>query len=368
MKITKITSLVLVAALLVAISASSASAGLIGSWDFNEGSGAIAADSTANANDGVSEVGNTRGAPATWGLDGTKGYFVSDNNQHFNYNDADPFFDMDNAVGFTAEVWARIPNNTVFEDTQENILIGKSNFANVAGWAITTQIKPTGVERFKFYINGITAYSPHDVPGGIDPNHWYHVAMVFDPALTEGGKSMRAYVDGVEVNSKTTDPALAAFTTTAELLVGDGFRPGQFEKWIDEARMHDNALSSADIVASFNAGPTPVPAGLLGDINGDGQVDGLDLNILGANWQDSPTTLATGDINGDGTTDGLDLNLLGSNWQAGVPAPGAAIPEPASLALLGLGAMAMLRRLGGLPPSRDALRPGAVSLRGRVIN
>jgi hypothetical protein len=84
----------------------------------------------------------------------------------------------------------------------------------------------------------------------------------------------------------------------------------------------------------------PVP----GDFNLDGQVDGLDLNILGDNWQDSPTTFATGDANGDGTTNGLDLNILGENWQFGVPAPGAAIPEPASLALLGIGAIAMLRR------------------------
>jgi hypothetical protein len=89
---------------------------------------------------------------------------------------------------------------------------------------------------------------------------------------------------------------------------------------------------------NITAIPTP------GDINFDGQVDGLDLNILGANWQDSPTTFATGDLNGDGVTDGLDLNILGSNWQAGVPAPGPAIPEPASLSLLAISVIAMLRR------------------------
>jgi hypothetical protein len=89
-----------------------------------------------------------------------------------------------------------------------------------------------------------------------------------------------------------------------------------------------------------------VPPPLPGDINLDGQVDGLDLNILGQNWQGIGTVWATGDLNGDGTTDGLDLNILGSNWQLGVPAPtpSVTIPEPATLTLFGIGAIVMLRR------------------------
>jgi len=91
-------------------------------------------------------------------------------------------------------------------------------------------------------------------------------------------------------------------------------------------------------VVSGAAGPID------GDINGDGQVDGLDLNLLGADWQSTSPVTPAADINNDGIVDGLDLNILGGNWQVGVPAPGAAIPEPASLALLGIGAIAMLRR------------------------
>jgi hypothetical protein len=51
-----------------------------------------------------------------------------------------------------------------------------------------------------------------------------------------------------------------------------------------------------------------------------------------------------GDINGDGITNGLDRNILGENWQVGVSAPGQTVPEPTTLALLGIGAIAMLSR------------------------
>jgi probable HAF family extracellular repeat protein len=84
---------------------------------------------------------------------------------------------------------------------------------------------------------------------------------------------------------------------------------------------------------------------ITGDINLDGQVDGLDLNILGVNWLTVGTTWATGDLNGDGATTGLDLNILGANWQFGVPGPGAAIPEPGTFGVLvGLGIGMMVRR------------------------
>ncbi len=49
---------------------------------------------------------------------------------------------------------------------------------------------------------------------------------------------------------------------------------------------------------------------VLGDINGDGVVDGADLGILLNNWGGD----GAADLNGDGIVDGADLGLLLNNW------------------------------------------------------
>ena len=48
---------------------------------------------------------------------------------------------------------------------------------------------------------------------------------------------------------------------------------------------------------------------MIGDLNQDGRVDGIDLTTLLSGWGGS-----SGDVNGDGNTDGLDLAGLLSNW------------------------------------------------------
>ncbi|QDU70752.1 PEP-CTERM sorting domain-containing protein [Mucisphaera calidilacus] len=74
-----------------------------------------------------------------------------------------------------------------------------------------------------------------------------------------------------------------------------------------------------------------------GDANLDFVVDLLDLSLLASNF-DGPGLHGEGDFNADGLVDLLDLSLLASNFDTGN------VPEPAGLALLGLGAAAMLRR------------------------
>jgi hypothetical protein len=63
----------------------------------------------------------------------------------------------------------------------------------------------------------------------------------------------------------------------------------------------------------YNDFDITVTMALPGDINLDGQVDGLDLNILAPNLQAGGTDWSTGDLNGDGVTNGLDLNILSAN-------------------------------------------------------
>ncbi len=86
---------------------------------------------------------------------------------------------------------------------------------------------------------------------------------------------------------------------------------------------------------------------LVGDLNSDGFVGIDDLSIVLANWnQTVPPGDPLADPSGDGFVGIDDLNQVLGNWNAGTPPPaaGAAVPEPASLALLSLGAVAMLRR------------------------
>jgi len=59
----------------------------------------------------------------------------------------------------------------------------------------------------------------------------------------------------------------------------------------------------------------PSSATIVGDLNGDGVVDGADLGILLANW--GPANgggAAVGDLNGDDVVDGADLGILLANW------------------------------------------------------
>ncbi|MEZ6193707.1 MAG: PEP-CTERM sorting domain-containing protein [Phycisphaerales bacterium] len=85
-----------------------------------------------------------------------------------------------------------------------------------------------------------------------------------------------------------------------------------------------------------------------GDLNGDGFVGIADLNIVLGNWNQNvtPGDPLVGDPSGDGFVGINDLNLVLGNWNAGTPpsAPGSAVPEPATLALLSLGGLATLRR------------------------
>jgi hypothetical protein len=108
------------------------------------------------------------------------------------------------------------------------------------------------------------------------------------------------------------------------------------------------ATVRGDSLASLGLN-TPANAGLLaGDANRDGSVSGADFNTLAFNFGDTPPAGGfgwdQGDFNDDGMVSGADFNSLAFNF--GDPAPPAptvgAVPEPATLGLIGIGAMGIM--------------------------
>ena len=79
-----------------------------------------------------------------------------------------------------------------------------------------------------------------------------------------------------------------------------------------------------------------------GDANGDGRVDINDLTIVLANYGKTGMTWTQGEFTGDGTVDINDLTIVLANFGKTAGSSLAAVSEPSTFVLFGVGAITLL--------------------------
>ncbi len=212
--------------------------GLVALWNFDEGSGTTAADSSGNGHDGTI-------SGATWtspGAEGT-GFCLDFDGQGTNRVSVGTFSVAGNAISIAC--WYKADNlDTPGNDPR---LISKAiGGASEEHWFMvsSSRVSDTKVLRFRLKTDGTTGELKADTAtGNIELDVWTHTAAVWD------GATMRLYKNGVEVGSTakggtlSTDPAAKVSIGNQPAETGD--RP--WDGLIDDVRIYDRALSVDEI-------------------------------------------------------------------------------------------------------------------------
>ncbi len=345
---------------------SSAQAVLVAQYSFDEASGNALDTGVAPAADGVLEALAARSADTPSGS-GSSLDLSADGITSF-VNMGDPA-KVDTLGQFTMSTWLKLSDLNANNGGSGNVrLLAKQEgtFFDGFSWNLNNpNVGTRSIDNFRMamFIGGQTAFDfgfsvgavgsegDGDVQGASD---WVFLAVTYDGTATTDNLK---FYSGSNANAVTqlgvsqTANAGAVRTTAGLANFGAGFTDAAptadfaAEGLQDDIRVYDNVLDLAalEAVRLENAGT----AGLVGDLDGDGFVGINDLNIVLGAWnQTVPPANPLADPSGDGFVGIDDLNQVLGNWNAGTPPPaaGAAVPEPASLALLGLGGVAMLRR------------------------
>jgi hypothetical protein len=219
--------------------------GLVGYWNFDEGSGTIANDLSGNNNDGTIFDGATPGA--TWTSSGVYGGALSfdGTNDYVLVPDDDS---LDLSSGMTIAAWinsgstsgARVIAAKWDDNIGQHSYIFKDHDAS---------------SNLRIELWGLA-----DIAGGtaIATGSWIHVAATFDSS------TVKLYYNGAEDASAVrigSIPASASALRIGAVATG-GTITQNFMGLMDEVYIYDRALS-VDEINTLKSAPVPVPPALL---------------------------------------------------------------------------------------------------------
>jgi hypothetical protein len=213
------------------------SLGPVAYWRLGETSGNTAVDVTG-AHSGAYQNSVTLGATGAIGGDtNTAASFGGGNNDRVQVSP----FDV-NGSGITILAWINA------ESFGNDSIVSKGTGAgnNATYWMLG--INGDSRIRARVKINGNSRQLMTNI-SAMSPDTWYFVAMTYD------GTTMRVYLDGVEVNSRSWSGTVS---TNSSVAVGLGNQPSgagnrAFDGELDELAVFDKALTPAEIAALYSA-------------------------------------------------------------------------------------------------------------------
>lgn len=198
---------------------------LVGEWNFEEGKGETAEDTSGNGNTGI-----IHGTTWTTGKIGSTLQFNGTND----YVDVGNAKSLNIANAITIEAWIRPSSIANYPSIVNN---------NTSGYNLQIGTTP-GDGRLVLAKQGVAYLVKAKTV--LDTNRWYHIAATYD------GKTAKIYINGkLDAQNKANH----SFDSTANTLIG--YYSGEdtyFSGKIDDLRIYDYALTSDQIDGDYNQG------------------------------------------------------------------------------------------------------------------
>jgi hypothetical protein len=218
--------------------------GLVGWWNFDEGSGMVANDSTGNGN-----TGTLVNSP-TWTTSGKINDALTFNGTT-SYVDSSNF--ADNLSNFTVAAWFKTSTTPTGQFGAIASKLGSGGWGSGTGWGLGIEGASTGAPSTLTTIiqtNGSNWRSTHTTASLTDGN-WHHAVMV-----VTGGNTVTLYLDGTIPGTALNNAGtMSGYSNNSNVRIGTDYNSEFFTGTIDDVRVYNRALSASEVWRLYNGAP-----------------------------------------------------------------------------------------------------------------
>ncbi|OGM91250.1 hypothetical protein A2755_02510 [Candidatus Wolfebacteria bacterium RIFCSPHIGHO2_01_FULL_48_22] len=202
--------------------------GLVGMWEFDEGSGTNAYDASGNGNTGTLTNFDFSGSSDWVSLGKSGGALSFDGSNDYIFIGNPSQYQFIHSSSFTLTAW-------IYADSVS------SGFKHIAGKSYLDYRFAQNNTAFSFRLDSNNMIL--EAPSSIETGNWVYVAGVYNGDT----KKTQIFVDGLE-SASSTNETIDWTTTSNDFQIGNS--PGEsyyFDGYIDDVRIYNRALSAEEI-------------------------------------------------------------------------------------------------------------------------